>query len=396
MKGREVVSDKHSGRLYLRLLSYLRPYWRRLILLFVCTTLFAALSGVSLTLIPPFLNILFSEQNQQETGPEVKDDQSLLIPQAVENRIDRIKDKAKSLIYKGRPIDRLARFCVLFFILMLIKNILDYFSTYLTIYLEQSILHSIRNELYGKLQMLPMSFFDNQKTGHLISRVMNDVTNLRGAIVGGLASIIRNALMTVIAVTIIFYTSWKLSLLTILLVPVNVLLISLISRKLRKGSRRAQEKMADMTSVLQETISGVRVVKAFGMEEFERSKFNIFNFQYLRVYLKMRRVAELASPSSEMLGMIASMTILWYGGRLVIDSELAPANLMMFLVAMLWVVSPIKNLSKLNNVIQEALASGERVFQILDIPTESDRSGERKLDKIERNIIYRSVSFNYE
>ncbi|MBU8923178.1 MAG: ATP-binding cassette domain-containing protein, partial [Bacteroidales bacterium] len=87
---------------------------------------------------------------------------------------------------------------------------------------------------------------------------------------------------------------------------------------------------------------------------------------------------------------------LWYGGRLVIDSELAPANLMMFLVAMLWVVSPIKNLSKLNNVIQEALASGERVFQILDIPTESDRSGERKLDTIERNIIYRSVSFSYE
>jgi subfamily B ATP-binding cassette protein MsbA len=390
------VSEKKSGTLYVRLLSYLAPYWRKLILLFICTTLFAALSGVSLTLIPPFLNILFSEQQAEKTGMEVDDNQSLLIPQAVEDKIDKVKDSAKSLIYEGSPIDRLARFCILFFLLMLIKNIFDYFSTYLTIYLEQSILHTIRNELYGKLQLLPMSFFDKQKTGHLISRVMNDVTNLRGAIVGGLASVLRNALLSVIAVTIIFYTSWKLSLLTIILVPVNILLISVISRKLRKGSRRAQEKMADMTSVLQETISGVRVVKAFGMEGFERSKFNIFNLKYLGIYLKMRKVAELASPSSEMLGMIASMTILWYGGRLVIDSELAPANLMMFLVAMLWVVSPIKNLSKLNNVIQEAMASAERVFQILDIPTESDQSGKRKIDAIERNINYRGVSFSYE
>lgn len=390
------MTEKNAGRLYLRLLLYLKPHWRKVIILFVCSAMFASLSGVSLTLIPPFLNILFNEK-PAETGAATGDeDGSLLIPGAVEEKIDSAKEWAKNIIYEGRPVDRLARFCLIFFLLMLIKNLFGYFSTYMTIYLEQVILRTVRSGLYGKIQMLPMSFFDTQRTGHLISKITNDVTSLRGAVVGGLASIIQNTLMTFIAVTIIFYTSWKLSLLTIVLVPVNIALISVISRKLRKGSRRAQERMADMTSVLQETISGVRVVKAFGMEEFERGKFDAFNLRYFIEYLKMRRVAELASPTSEMLGMIASVIILWYGGRLVISGDIAPENLMMFLVAMLWVVNPIKNLSKLNSVIQEGLAAAQRVFSVLDISTETDGGGELQVDGLRDHIVYEGVSFRYE
>jgi len=388
------MTEYSPGKTYLRLLGYLRPRWKRLVVLFVCTTIFASLSGVSLTLIPPFLNILFG------TGPEVVEepapqDDSLLLPDAIESRIDRAKNAAKRLIYEGDPTERLARFCIIFISLMLLKNIFGYIGTYLTIYLEQSILKRIRDEMYGKIQMLPMSFFDRQRTGHLISRITNDVTNLRGAVVGSLASIIRNTLMTIIAVTIIFYISWRLSLLTLALVPVNVILISIISRKLRKGSMRAQERMADMTSVLQETISGVRVVKAFGMEDFEQGKFRFFNYRYLVEYLKMRRFAEMASPASEALGMGASVIVLWYGGRLVITGGLDPANLMMFIGAMLWVVTPIKNLSKLNNVIQEGLACAARVFGILDIETEKDTSGEEEIESLEREIVYEGVSFGY-
>lgn len=388
------MTEYSPGKTYLRLLGYLRPRWKRLVVLFVCTTIFASLSGVSLTLIPPFLNILFG------TGPEVVEepapqDDSLLLPDAIESRIDRAKNAAKRLIYEGDPTERLARFCIIFISLMLLKNIFGYIGTYLTIYLEQSILKRIRDEMYGKIQMLPMSFFDRQRTGHLISRITNDVTNLRGAVVGSLASIIRNTLMTIIAVTIIFYISWRLSLLTLALVPVNVILISIISRKLRKGSMRAQERMADMTSVLQETISGVRVVKAFGMEDFEQGKFRFFNYRYLLEYLKMRRFAEMASPASEALGMGASVIVLWYGGRLVITGGLDPANLMMFIGAMLWVVTPIKNLSKLNNVIQEGLACAARVFGILDIETEKDTSGEEEIESLEREIVYEGVSFGY-
>jgi subfamily B ATP-binding cassette protein MsbA len=389
------VSDSSGGKIYIRLLGYLKPFWRKVIILFVCPTIFASRSGISLTLIPPFMHILFGEAEQQvetESGSSVH---SVPLPTFFESLKNSVITKVKEFFDPSEPMEALVRFCVVFLVLMVSKNIFGYVSTYLTIYLEQSVLYRIRNELYSAIQVLPMSFFDRQKTGHLISRITNDVSNLRGAVVGSLASIVRNSLMTLIAIFIVFLTSWKLSLLTIVLVPVNITLIGIISRKLRKGSLRAQERMADMTSVLQETISGVRVVKAFGMEDFEKGKFDLFNFRYLREYLKMRRFAELASPTSEMLGILASVVILWYGGRLVIEESLDPANLMLFVGAMLWIVTPIKNLSKLNSVVQEALASGQRVLQILDIGSEDEDSGENVIDGVGEKIVYEKVSFSY-
>lgn len=384
-----------AGKTYARLLAYLKPFWKRVVVLFVCTTIFASLSGISLTLIPPFLHILFGTQPETAVAQQQVEEQRPPMPGAVKGIVTAVQQRARGFIYSGEPIERLARFCAVFFVLMLVKNLFGYFGTYLTISLEQSVLLRIRNDLYGKVQTLPMSFFDREKTGNLISRITNDVTMLRGAVVGGLASIVRNSLMTLIAVGIIFYTSWKLALLTVIIVPVNVMLIAVISRKLRKGSIRAQERMADITSVLQETISGVRVVKAFGMEDFEKRKFGLFNRRYVGEYLKMRRFAELASPSSETLGIFASIVILWYGGRLVIGGNLDPANLMMFIGAMLWVVNPVKNLSKLNSVVQEGLASGQRIFQVIDIESEEAADGDIEIERLERGVTYDRVSFEY-
>jgi len=388
--------EQGAARIYFRLMSYLLPMWKRVVVLLLVTAIFALLSGISLTLIPPFLNILFNED------PEIKDvdqllseDHSRLVPDEMEKRIEIVKMKAKEIIYRGKPTERLARFCIIFFSLMVIKNIFGYLSSYMNIAVGQTVLKTIRDELYGKIQQLPMSYFDRNKTGHLISKITNDVTMIRGAVVGGLASIIQYGLMTLIAITIIFYTSWKLSLLTMILVPVNILLIVLISRKLRKGSIRAQARMADITMVLQETISGVRVVKAFGMEKFEKKKFARFNYQYLKEYLKMRRFAELARPSSEALGMIASAIVLWYGGKLVISGDLDPANLMMFIGTMLWVVNPIKRLSKLNSEIQEGIGCGQRVFSIMDYGSEGEDQGDMEIDNFRDSIEYRNVSFSY-
>jgi subfamily B ATP-binding cassette protein MsbA len=364
-------------------------------LLIVCSAIFASLNGFSLALIPPFLHIVFEQHEIIAPKPAAASPQGIPLPSS----LDRAKEAGvrwvKGKLYEGRPIIRLERFCVVFLVLMLVKNIFGYVSTYMTISIEQSVLLRIRNDLYGKTQMLPLSFFAKQKTGHLISRITNDVTNLRGIVVGSLASIIQNGLMATIAIGIVFVTSWKLSLLTVILVPLNILFIGSISRKLRKGSLRAQERMADMTAVLQETISGVRVVKAFGMEEFEKKKFQFFNFRYFKEYLKMRRYAELASPMSETLGTLASVVILWYGGKLVIRENLDPANLMLFIGAMLWVINPIKNLSKLASVIQEGLASGDRVFQIIDATSEDADTGTVRIEGFRDEIAYENVTFGY-
>ncbi|MDD4856664.1 MAG: ABC transporter ATP-binding protein [Candidatus Krumholzibacteria bacterium] len=379
----------------MRLLAYLAPFWKRVVLLLITSAIFAALSGVQLGLIPPFLHILFERGDKPAAGQSVSAEHGIALPAAVEQAKNGIVTLAKGLVYRGSPIERLERFCVVFFVLMLIKNVFAYVSTFQTINLEQALLYRVRNDLYGKMQVLPLSFFDREKTGHLISRITNDVTNLRGVVVGSLASLVQNGLMAIIAMVIVFFISWKLSLLTLVLVPANVLLIGFISRKLRKGSRRAQERMADMTAVLQETISGVRVVKAFGMEEFEKRKFNFLNLKYFREYLKMRRVAEFASPTSETLGMLASVVILWYGGKLVLGENLDPANLMLFIGAMLWVIAPIKNLSKLNSLIQEGLASGDRVFQVLDVASEREETGSAEIKDFRDEIVYENVTFSY-
>lgn len=382
-------------RTYARLLAYLWPLWRRATLLVAVSAIFAALSGVSLALIPPFLHILFGSPRSAATAAETTREHGIPMPASIEAAKNAVVEWGRALIYVGTPLERLARFCLIFMLLMVAKNFFGYWSTYLTISLEQSVLYRIRRDLYNRMQAMPLSFFDRQKTGHLISRITNDVTNLRGVIVGALASAVQNGLMALIAIFIVVIISWKLSLLTFILVPTNVLLIGVIGRKLRKGSRRAQERMADMTAVLQETISGVRVVKAFGMEEFEKRKFDIFNRKYFLEYLKMRRFAELASPTSETLGALASVVILWYGGKLVLHESLDPANLMLFVGAMLWVINPIKNLSKLSSVIQEGLASGERVFQILDIEPEKDVPGKITIDSFKDSIVYDKVTFSY-
>ncbi len=389
------MPDSRLRRTYPRLLAYLWPYWRLVAVLLVASMFFAALGGVQLALIPPFLHILFNEGEAPAAAAEAAGDHGVPLPAAVGAAKDALVSAGKSLIYVGSPIERLGRFCILFLILMIAKNVFGYMSTYLTISLEQSVLYRIRRDLYDKTQSLPLAYFDRHKTGHLISRITNDVTSLRGVVVGSLASIVQNGLMALIAITIVFVTSWKLSLLTLVLLPLNILLIGVISRKLRKGSLRAQERMADMTAVLQETISGVRVVKAFGMEDFERRKFDFFNLKYFRDYLKMRRYAELASPTSETLGTLASVVILWYGGQLVIRESLDPANLMLFVGAMLWVINPVKNLSKLNSVVQEGLASGDRIFQILDVEPEHDGEEGIVIGGLRDRIVYDRVSFSY-
>ncbi len=383
------------NKTYFRLLGYLVPFWRRAIVLFVCSVIFAALSGVSLALIPPFLHILFDQSAVETPAARAAPEQGITLPQLLERAKGAGIRWVKEKLYEGRAIVRLERFCVVFLLLMIVKNIFGYLSMYLTINLEQSVLYRIRSDLYGKTQVMPLSFFDRQKTGHLISRITNDVTNLRGVVVGSLASIVQNGLMAIIALAIVFLTSWKLSLLTLVLVPLNIGLIAVISRKLRKGSLRAQGRMADMTAVLQETISGVRVVKAFGMEEFEKKKFDFFNMRYFKEYLKMRRLAELASPTSETLGALATVVILWYGGKLVLGENLAPANLMLFIGAMLWVIAPIKDLSRLNSVIQEGLASGDRVFHIIDVPSEREESGVLEMEEFRDDIVYENVTFSY-
>ncbi len=389
---------------YARLLRYVVPYWKRVILLLVTITVFAALSGVSLTLITPFLKILLYNEQQapSETDPaeEVQEKhgaitaQGIPLPESVEKIKDSLQQRFEAFVYTGDPKKSLYKFCKILLILVLIKNLFGYAQTYLTEYLEQKVLYRIRRDVYAHIQNLPLSYFDTEKTGHIISRITNDVNLLRGAVIGVAASIIRNTMMTMIAILIILMVSWPLTLLSLIVIPLNVGLMGLIGIKLKKRSHRAQEGMADMTAILEESVNGIRVVKAFNQGDFEKSRFDRYSMRHLRQYIKMQLWGALSSPTSELLGTLSMIVILWYGGSLVFDGQLTPENLFLFVGAMLWVITPVKNLSKLNTVIQQCRAAAERVFVILDVPAEPlDGPGTKAVFR--ESITYTDVDFEY-
>ncbi|HEX5132966.1 MAG TPA: ABC transporter ATP-binding protein [Candidatus Krumholzibacteria bacterium] len=378
--------------IYPRLLRYVQPYWKRLILLSVTVTLFASLSGVSLTLIPPFLRVILDRDPPAAGAHGVTE--GLPLPAWVDTARLHIKTAFEGWMYAGDADERLARFIAVLVMLMLVKNLFGYVQSYFTEYLEQRVLFRIRSDVYSHILDLPLSYFDRERSGHLISRVTNDVAMLHGAVIGVAASVMRNLLMTMLAIVIILTVSWRLTLLVVCIIPVNVVLVELVGRKLRGRSRRAQEGMADMTASLEETIGGVRLVKAFGTHEHEEKRFARYNTRHMMQFIKMKLYAAMSAPTSEMLGTVSFAVVLWYGGHRVLAGGIPAENLVMFVAAMLFVITPLKNLSKLSTVVQQASAAAQRVFDLLDVAGEPVNDG-GKPAVFERELRFENVDFEY-
>lgn len=374
-------------------MDYVRPFWKRMTALSLVIALFASLSGVSLTLIPPFLRVILNKQPVQVTvGPQHHE--GLPLPAFVEKARVVSKVKFEGWMYAGSSDERLVRFIWLLVSLMLVKNIMGYIQTYYTEWLEQQVLYRIRRDVYAHILDLPLSYFDRERSGHLISRVTNDVTALRGAVIGVASSALRNILMTMVAVFILLNVSWRLTLLVVCIIPVNVFVVDLVGRKLKRRSGRAQEGMADMTASLEETIGGVRLVKSFGTHEHEQKRFGRSSQRHMVHYIRMKLYGALSAPTSELLGTISFSVVLWYGGRRVLSGGLPAENLVMFVAAMLFVITPLKNLSKLTVLVQQAAGAAQRVFDLLDTPSEPVGEGKRTA-AFEREIRYENVDFEY-
>jgi subfamily B ATP-binding cassette protein MsbA len=265
--GQRTIDDMKD---YFRLLSYLKPHLKYLVPAMIFMLLFAAMSGFSITMIVPFTKIVFSKPGEvskpvieQKENPE-KEKESLMVilPQT-------LKEKFNQVILGKTKLETLGRFCILVFLIFLIKNLFWYAQSYLIVRVEQGVIMDIRNKLYAHFHLLPLEYFHGQRTGVLISRITNDITLVRGAVANGFAETLRQVFLMLVYLFLVFWASWKLALVAILLFPPAILIIGKFGRKVKKSSALTQEKMGNMTSVLQETISGIRVVKAFVMEKFE-------------------------------------------------------------------------------------------------------------------------------
>ncbi len=378
-------------KIYLRILRFVRPYWGKVAGSVACTVAYSLLSGISISLFIPLLEILF-HPGSATSGPT-----ALPLPAGFSRLLGQAREDVVAFMFSGTQMDSLLRICIVLIVAFALKNFFGYMQSFLMIYAEEGVIKDIRNELYRHLHNLPLGYFTNERTGELISRIANDVSIINGGVSAVFVTLIREPLLIIVFLGLAISLSWELTLISFVVFPFALSIIGVIAVRLHKERGISQERLADITSVLQETISGVKVVKAFAMEEFEGRKFRRQTQRYFTSLLKITRIRDLASPMTELLSVIAGAVIIWFGGRqILIEHSLDASEFMLFLFIIFQVMPPIKELTGVNNRIQEASAAGKRIFEILDTePNIRSAPDAVPLKGLRSSIEYRNVSFSY-
>ncbi len=300
-------------------------------------------------------------------------------------------------IFVEKDARMLAFIPVVVIIVALIKSFTTYGQTYYMDYVGQGIIRELRNMLYNRIQDMPISFFHREKTGALISRVVNDVMIIKNMVSSSVTSSLKDV-FTVIGLTgVIFYQDWKMALVAFFVIPLAFYPIIKIGRRVRKVSTRRQESMGNMSSFLHETFAGNKIVKAFGMEDFEKGRFFNKTLELFKIEMKEVRAHALSSPIMEFLGYIAISIIIYYGGSRVINGDSTPGTFFSFIAGVTMLYSPLKHFSKINNAIQQGLAAVDRVFDIIEKDTDI-REAENPVSLITgpHRVEFKEVFFKYE
>jgi subfamily B ATP-binding cassette protein MsbA len=384
-----------SFSIFARILGLTRPYWKHISASILLTFFYSIFSGASIYLFIPLLDVLFHPEKVQAA---VAGDGGAGAVAGIGKWLSGVKQEFIDAVLSGSQTDALLRISVIIIITFLLKNIFGYLQFYLMNFSEESIIRDLRNNLYRHLHSLPLGYFSNERTGDLISRIVNDVSILNGGISAFFVTIMRQPLLIVVYLGLAFSLSWKLTLISLVVFPFTLVVVGWIALTLHRERGVTQERMADITAVLHETISGVKVVKAFGMEDFETRKFVHFTGQYLKSVLRINRIRDISSPATEILSVIAGAVIIWYGGIQVLqETSLSASEFLGFLFIIFQIMPPIKELTNVTNRIQEASAAARRVFEVIDSEVSIvSRPDAPPIREFKRSVEFRDVSFGYE
>lgn len=359
------------------------------------------LHGASVYLSIPLLDTLFQESGVQsdvkteEVNPQ-KD--STIVPGFITDTFNDISEKFREYILSGDVSDVLFKICLIILIAFLGKNLSGYFQEYFLAYVEQGIIKDIRDTTYKHLHKLPMSFFKNEKAGNIISRFTNDVNLIQASVSAVFLSLFREPVTIIVFLAFAFSISWKLTLFAFLILPVSVFIITFIGLQLRKQSKLLQKDLGSITSILHETLAGIKIVKAFGMEDYENKKFTDQTKKFFRRILVKVRIRTIAGPSTEFIAVIVGVIIIYYGGHLVlVEKTLKASEFLGFLFFIFQLMPPMKAMSSVNNKIQEAIAAGERIFEVLDqSPGIENKDDATPITDFKETIEFRNLSFHYD
>jgi subfamily B ATP-binding cassette protein MsbA len=300
-------------------------------------------------------------------------------------------------IFELTPLETLKRLALIIVIIFFFKSLFQYLHTYFNCRVEQGVIRDIRNHLYQYIHTLSLAFFDKQRTGNLSSIITNDVEIVRESVSKGFIEIVRESLLAVLYLIIVIWASWRLALLSIVIVPFSIILIARAGKRLRRRGTKIQEKMGEMMGTFTETVSGIRIVKAFAMENFELKKFFTNTGDYLKTVVRFESLKLSISPITEFVGAVAASIILLYGGYLIIVTQtLSPDRFFVFLAASLSLMQPIKRVGEANSKIQRGLGGAQRIFNLLDREEKViEHPNAIVFTGLKKNIVFHNVSFSY-
>ena len=342
--------------IYRRMLTYVRPYLQRLFLAMLFMVFVSSFQGAVAFLVKPALDDIFINKDQ----------------------------------------GRLAIIPLLVLAVYLLKGFFEFSQSYLMNGVGQRVIRDIRDHLYRHMQSLSLAFYMRHPTGVLMSRLTNDVGLMQGAVTSAVTGLIKDSFSSVFLVGVVFYRDWKLALVALVAFPLAFWPIARFGKKLRRTSIRTQEVTGGLASHLQETISGAKLVKAFGAEEFEVDRFATRNADLYRLNMKVVKVQAMTSPLSEMFAGVGAAAVVFYGGYSVVNGQSTPGNFFSFMTALFMLYEPVKRLSQVNNIIQQGIAAATRVFEVLDtLPDVQEAPGAVVLTEVRQEIDFEQVDFRY-
>lgn len=342
---------------YLRLLRYVKPYRKRLILALVALS-FGTLVGLTMPLIiRSVVDVVFIERN----------------------------------------LPLLNRFVALLTLIFFVQAIFSFINRYYMAYVGERVVADLRQQLYRHLMKLSLRFFADRRTGEIVSRVTNDVTTLQAAVTDNLVSLVQQTLMLVGGIFFLFWLDWRLTSVILMGIPLVTLTMVYLGRKIRRAATAVQDRLAESSAVVEESIGGIRIVKSFAREPYEVSRFSAKIEETFQAAMQRVKISAILAP---MIGFMAFMSItitLWFGGYEVIAGRLSPGGLIAFIIYTMLVAGPVAAFSGLYSQFQAALGATERLFEMLDLqPDLADAPGAYSLPEIIGQVEFKQVSFEYD
>lgn len=379
-------------KIYFRLLAFAKPY-SSFVPKYAIVAILAVVFGLlNFTLLIPLLNVIFDKVDPVLTATKPSFSISL----------DYFKDAFNyyfAVIFKSYGRSGALQFvCGVIVVSVFLSNLFKYWSQRILTRMRTDVIRRIRSALFNKILDFHVGYFQDQRKGDLMSSLSNDVTEIESSVVSSVQVIFREPLMIAGYIILLFTMSVKLTLFTLIVMPISGFIISNISRKLRRQAQSGQELLGNILSIIEETISGVRIIKAFNAQNYTRGKFEDQNGSYRNILKSMWNKREMASPMSEFLGVSVVVGVLLYGGQLVLDnrSDLNASEFITYIVLFSQLLVPAKAVSSAITNIQRGIASGERIFQILETEvTIKEKENAIAIDGLQKEITYNKVSFRY-